>query len=174
MSTQTDAVEAAPRSMIREIRYWFWRQFQRKQESALVSYARSELQRAGLYDNDSDYGGMLGPAILDVVKAFSKAGHSGFSASMAASALEKLLRFEPLMPLTGEDDEWGPVLEGDLRQNKRCSRVFQRLDGTAFDIEGKVFHDETGCYTNRESSVDVAFPYVPTTEIIDVAKGDDE
>ena len=50
------------------------------EESTLVTYARDELQRAGLFDEDSDYGGMLGEGALELVKLFSTQGHSGMSA----------------------------------------------------------------------------------------------
>lgn len=143
---------------------WFnW--FRRKPESAFVAYARRELEIAGLMNKDSDYDGELGKAILTMVKVFSGQGHSGMSASMAASALEKLLRYQPLTPLTGADDEWMEVGPEGLQQNCRCSGVF-RQGGEAFYIDGIVWRDKDGCtFTNYESRVPVAFPYTPRTEI---------
>jgi hypothetical protein len=132
-----------------------------------VSYARAELRRAGLYDTDGDYGGALGPAILGVVKTFAAEGHSGFSAGIALAALEKLLRFQPLTPLTGADDEWNEVGDG-MWQNKRCGHVFRDADGSAYDLDGIVFRDGTGTYTNSASRTPVTFPYVPVTKIVDV------
>jgi hypothetical protein len=108
-----------------------------------------------------------------MVKEFSEEGHSGFSASYALQCLEKLLRFKPLSPLTGEDDEWGDVsnVSGEpMFQNKRCSSIFKHgKDGEAYDIDGKVFWEwytdkETGekhksYYTGKGSRVPVTFPY---------------
>lgn len=135
--------------------------------SNLEQFAKEELTRAGLFDEDSDYGGMLGHAVMKMVKVFADEGHSGFSASMAVAAFSKLVRFEPLTPLTGDDDEWGEVDDG-VFQNIRCSHVFKDKTG-AYDIQGRVFREPSGaCFTNGESHVPVEFPYTPKTEYIDV------
>ena len=142
---------------------------------SLVSYAESELDRIGMTDDD-DMNGMMRKHLLHMVKEFSEEGHSGFSASYALQCLEKLLRFKPLSPLTGEDDEWGDVsnVSGEpMFQNKRCSSIFKHgKDGEAYDIDGKVFWEwytdkETGekhksYYTGKERRVPVTFPdFVP-------------
>ena len=57
----------------------------------LVTYARAWLGARGLYDEASDYGGMLGHAIERMVTGFAAEGHSGFSAAMARSAFNALL-----------------------------------------------------------------------------------
>lgn len=44
--------------------------------------------------------------MLGIVEAFADMGHSGASAPWCANALARLFMFEPLGPLTGEDDEW--------------------------------------------------------------------
>lgn len=135
--------------------------------SNLVKYAESEMRRAGLFDKDRDYGGMLGPAILKMVETFSDEGHSGMSAGLAISIFEKVARFEPLTPLTGEDDEWMEVGDGKF-QNVRCSHVFKE-NGQAYDIDGKIFREPNGwTYTSFESRIPVAFPYTPKREYVDV------
>lgn len=135
--------------------------------SNLVAYAESEMRRAGLFDKDSDYGGMLGPAVLSMVKTFSDEGHSGMSAGLAISIFEKVARFEPLTPLTGSDDEWMEIGDGKF-QNIRCSHVFKD-NGQAYDIDGKVFQEPSGTsYTSGDSRVPVTFPYTPKTEYVDV------
>lgn len=141
---------------------------------SLLDHAERELDLMGMQD-DGDMNGMMRRHILHMVKEFSSEGHSGFSASYAIQVLEKLLKFEPITPLTGEDWEWSDVSEisGDtLYQNARCGHVFKDKDG-AYDIDGKVFwswmtDEETGekfksHYTDRESRVPVTFPYTPTT-----------
>lgn len=135
--------------------------------SNLVDHARRELKIAGLFDKDSDYGGMLGDAIMKMVEQFADEGHSGFSAMMAISAFQKVAAFEPLTPLTGSDDEWGEVA-ADLFQNKRCCHVFKTADG-AYDSEGRIFREPSGaCFQNRDSRVPVTFPYMPKREYVDV------
>lgn len=133
---------------------------------SIEAFAEDELRRAGLFDEDSDYGGMVGEAVMKMIRLFAEEEHSGFSAGMAIGIFSRLARFEPLSPLTGEDDEWTEVSDG-VFQNKRSSRVFKDAAGTAYDIDGKVFEDETGArYTSRDSRVYVTFPYTPTTEIV--------
>lgn len=135
--------------------------------SNLEAFAESEMKRAGLYDKDSDYGGMLAEAVMKMVKVFADEGHSGMSAPMAISIFQKVARFEPLTPLTGADDEWMEVGD-DTFQNVRCSHVFKK-NGKAYDIEGKVFREpDGGCYTSGDSRVPVTFPYTPKTEYVDV------
>src|SRR5574343_1025542 len=109
-------------------------------ECNLVLHAEKELQIAGLFDKDSDYGGMLGPAIMKMVREFSAEGHSGYSASLALKIFEKVASFEPLTPLTGADDEWHEIGDGEW-QNVRCSHVFKGADGRAYDIQGRIFRE---------------------------------
>lgn len=95
--------------------------------SNLTDYAKSELTRAGLFDKDSDYDGILGPAVLDIVALFASQGHSGMSAEIVTQLATRLMRFEPLMPLTYEPDEW--IDHGSSTwQNRRDSKVFS-VDG---------------------------------------------
>lgn len=136
--------------------------------SNLVKHAEVEMKVAGLYDEDAGYGGMMPEAVMELVKVFSEQGHSGFSANLCLSIFNKVARFEPLAPLTGEDDEWREVEDG-LWQNKRCSHVFRGSDGRAYDIHGRTFREPNGaCYTGPGSRVYVEFPYTPTTEYVDV------
>lgn len=134
--------------------------------SNLTNHAEKELELAGLFKKDSDYGGMLGQNVMELVKVFSKQEHSGFSANMAIALFERVARFEPLAPLTGEDDEWVEVEPG-VFQNKRCSHVFKK-NGQAYNIYGKVFREPSGAtYTSGDSHVPVVFPCIPKTEYVD-------
>jgi hypothetical protein len=102
-----------------------------------------------------------------LLEAFDGEGHSGTSAPYIISLFSKLAAFEPIGPLTGNDDEWDEVGEGVL-QNKRCSHVFKE-NGKAHDIEGCVFRRPDGsCFTSYDSRVPIQFPYTPTTEYVDV------
>ena len=128
----------------------------------MVEYAKSELARI---DRDED--GMqdkMNEDILDIVEMFSKQGHSGFSAGYVRSALERLLRFKPLTPLTGEDSEWDEIGNGK-QQNKRCPSVFRNADGTAYDINGIVVSYNGGItwFSSKRFRKEVTFPYVPPT-----------
>jgi hypothetical protein len=107
---------------------------------SLLNHAKNELDAIGMDETDS-MNGKMRKHILHMVEEFSKAGHSGFSSSYAIDVLSKLLKYEPLCPLTGDDDEWVNVAEDNgypLYQNKRASRVFKNND-VAYDIDGIVF-----------------------------------
>lgn len=140
--------------------------------SNLTDHAKYELERAGWFDPDSFYGDMMGNAVLKMVELFAEEGHSGMSASIAIGLFKKVASFEPLTPLTGEDNEWVDHGEGLGRgrfQNKRCGHVFKDEDGTAYDSQGKVFVRPDGAsYTSGESRVIVTFPYTPKTEYVEV------
>jgi hypothetical protein len=125
-------------------------------------------------DSPDEMNVMMRKHILHMMNEFAEEGHSGFSASYAINILTKLMKFKPLSPLTGEDDEWNLVSDGDW-QNKRCSSVFKGVDGSCYNIDGKVFwewyRDEDGqavksYYTGYGCSIPVTFPYTPPKEPI--------
>lgn len=127
----------------------------RPQNGGLLRHAESEL------------GPDMDIEVRELLHVFSLQGHSGFSAAITAELVGKLLRFEPIGPLTGEPNEWHEVGPG-VFQNKRCGRVFKqadRFDGQAYDLDGIVWEEpDGGRFTNWESMVPVVFPYTPKTE----------
>lgn len=141
----------------------------------LVEFAKSELDIILNKCEDEEakkMQEMINKDILEVVEIFSKQGHSGFSANYAINLITKLLKYEPITPLTGEDNEWTLLDYGDdiIYQNKRCSRVFKDKNGKAYDIDGKIFSDNNGktWFTKGggESRTYITFPYTPKTEKI--------
>ena len=139
----------------------------KREESNLERHSRRELELAGWFDKKGAYGGMMGHAVMDLVKTFAGEGHSGMSASLAVNLFKQVASFEPLTPLTGEDEEWDDLGDG-MYQNNRCSHVF-RKGGEVYDINGRVFCEPNGaCFTSLDSRVPVTFPYTPSTEYIDV------
>lgn len=135
----------------------------------LIEHAKRELAALRKPNEDPDTAeaqDWIEENILDCVQSFADAGHSGGSAGYAVSVLEKLLRFEPLGPLTGEPDEWFWPTD-DLEQNKRCSHVF-RENGVAYDIDAIHWRDPDGVIVQSyDSRRNIEFPYIPTTEIRD-------
>lgn len=146
------------------------------------SHAWREFKAAGWLDENGKFKDEMQEAICNhvirLLGVFAGEGHSGASAPYAISLFEKLAKFEPIAPLTGEDWEWNDVGDG-VYQNKRCSHVFKqadRFDGQAYDINGKIFWEwytdpETNeqhesYYTSNESFTPIEFPYVPTKEYI--------
>lgn len=150
--------------------------------SNLKTHALNEFRAAGWLDKDGKYCDDMQEAIcshlLLLLQVFSAEGHSGSTAPYTINLFSKLAKFDPIVPLTGEDWEWVEVSEG-MYQNKRCSAVFKqpdRFDGQAYYIDGNVFWDwnkseEDGTmsksyYTGRDSFVTIEFPYTPKTEYV--------
>lgn len=148
--------------------------------SNLVEHAKHELDLIGMVDtpdgDDTNYS--MRRHILHMVSEFSKEGHSGFSANYAINLLIQLLKWMPLTPLTGEDDEWEDRTDVNggktLFQNKRYSKVFKDETG-AYDIEGLIFWewatDSEGNqvknhFTTADSRVLVDFPYAPKIQYV--------
>ena len=130
--------------------------------SNLVEYAKTELEMAFPDKTDSMQAHAI-RNVLELLEVFSNQGHSGMSGSYVLGLFERLVRFKPISPLTGEEDEWDePWGEENMQQNKRCFSVFRNNfdNSTAENIEGRVFVDADGCcYTSRDSRVPVTFPY---------------
>lgn len=62
----------------------------------LIDHANTELKKVGLFDKDSDYDGMLGEGVLELITVFANQGHSGMSAQMTRELFHKLSNFEKL------------------------------------------------------------------------------
>ena len=142
--------------------------------SNLRNHAFTEFKAAGWLNADNtfkdEFQGMLCEHVLKLLEVFSDEGHSGTTAPYAIRLFSRLASFEPIAPLTGEDWEWIKHDYGaePTYQNKRCSSVFKDADGSAYNIDGKVFWEwqiyegkpHKSYYTCRESRVPVTFPYV--------------
>lgn len=140
-------------------------------EDGAVAYAKTELA-VSLGPEADEMDQWMATHLIRMVRLFDLEGHSGFSAAVAVNMLKRLLRFKPLGPLTGEEHEW--MIHEDeggytQTQNKRCTSVFMREDGTAYDNNGKVFREPDGaCFTSSDSRVEITFPYDPKTEYVDI------
>lgn len=119
------------------------------EESNLVRHAREEMRRAGLYDEDADYEGMIPPAVMGVVERFAADHHSGGSAALVLAILDKVLRFQPLTPLTNDPAEWQQVEMANLAramwQSRRQHEAFSHDGGRTYyllDDRDTVLHTE--------------------------------
>lgn len=117
-------------------------------------------------------------AIEAIADVLSSQGHSGMSAGLVIPALaegiKKLLMGQTLVPLTGEDSEWN-VIDDELAQNNRDSRVFKNLttgechfnDAIVFDGDiggsfttGRLDHKGERMGSSQKIK---AFPFEPKT-----------
>jgi len=101
--------------------------------SNLVDHARREFALIGEEQ-------WLTDGLCKVIAAFAEMGHSGFSAEHSTAVLEKLLRYQPLSPLTDDPAEWEDRSELSgypIWQNIRDSRAMSRDGGKTYTLVGE-------------------------------------
>ena len=81
----------------------------------------------------------------------------------------RLINWKPIVPLTGDEEEWNTCeIESGSEQNKLCTAVFRddKDNSTAYYIYGKVFSDNGGIswFTNNNSFIPVTFPFTVPDE----------
>jgi hypothetical protein len=134
-------------------------------KEGLVDFAKTELDKAGLFSKDSDYEGMLGNAVMDLMKVFASQGHSGFSAQLTRQLFNLVSDYKPLSPLTDNPDEWmevgdqmpprTPSGEGSVWQSRRNPEAFSEDGGKTYyllsdmDVKGKEENGATYTTTDR-------------------------
>jgi hypothetical protein len=95
---------------------------------SLVEHARRELTIFGEDPETID-------AVVSIVQAFADTGPSGGSAPYLIAYLEKLLRFEPLTPLTNDPAEWidrSDISGYPVWQSNRDGRAFSEDGGKTY------------------------------------------
>ena len=154
----------------------------------LIEHAKNELDYAGLFDNDSDYNGEIGKAVMELIETFSNQEHSGASASIVCSIFNQLAQYKPLGGITGDQDEWSDV-SNNIFQNKRLGSVFKQsdihnckpyyLDAISWRIvengstwNGTAITRDGIKITSRQ--LIKSFPFIPKTFIIDVNDNGDD
>lgn len=152
--------------------------------SEYKNHAMREFQYVGWCDKNGKFNDEMQEAIcngvMKMLEIFADESHSGSTAPYAINLFKKIASFEPLGPLTGEDDEWVCHQDGwsngvAVYQNKRMSSVFKqsdRFDGKPYWLDGKVFWEWTSYpdiddgkpfksyWTNADSRVVIEFPWV--------------
>jgi acyl carrier protein len=105
---------------------------------SLVEHARHELELLGQFVEDQAFA----QSIVAALSAFASYGHSGGSAAVAVDLMCRLLRREPLTPITSDPAEWVDRSEMSGRpwwQNRRDSRAMSHDGGaTWWYVEGRL------------------------------------
>ena len=102
-------------------------------EGPLVEHARSELARIG--EDQIVIDGIAG-----VLHAFAEVADSGGSTPYVIAYIEKLMRFEPLSPLTDAPTEWVDQTEASgspLWQSTRNPMAFSTDGGKTYTLLGE-------------------------------------
>lgn len=97
-------------------------------DSNLVAHAIRELDIIGETSHEEP---SMRKYVLDVVRTFAEQGHSGSSAAWLSAVLDKLLRYQPLSPITDAAEDWievGP----EVWQCRRDSECFSGDGGKSY------------------------------------------
>jgi hypothetical protein len=147
-----------------------------------LKHFRKELAilRASLADGDNLVIEDFIKDIESITEKFSKQGHSGASAPCYAgtlcSAIRKVLAFEPLSPITGDESEWNHIGEVDY-QNNRLGSVFKEgKQGAPYYLDAIIWSGEdeydtfTGTVDGIASRQYIKLPFTPKKFYIDVVR----
>lgn len=109
--------------------------------------------------DDFDYGCSCYKSALKAYKSLAEDGHSGMSFSFTRDILERLMRHEPLTPITDDDFKGGSLIYSDedlasmgLKSEIQCPRMSSLFRKET--VDGKV----TYCDVNRAYSINVETP----------------
>lgn len=155
------------------------------------NYAQRELDILVKSSTDPDSRPIIEPFIPEILalcEKFGKSGQSGGSAPYTASAIsqavKKLMLQNPIMPMTGIDEEWGHVREVSnddemTHQNRRCSALFKGKSGKCWYLDAIIWKDERGMTWGGMAFMPdgskiygrqyvKSFPFTPKTFYIDI------
>ena len=138
--------------------------------SNLIEHAKRELAYEKKPDGSvgGQYEKAVKDAVMELVEAFAKQGHSGLSAELTLSLFNKVARFHCLFNLSHDEGEWMDLGIDNLQQNKRMPNVFRYKDNPwrAYTLDGIVWQlEDAGSYTNRMSCVWFDIPGQPPETI---------
>jgi hypothetical protein len=130
--------------------------------SNLSQHARRELRLAG-YDENSDdvLDRTIYDTTLEIVRAFEKNNHSGYSAEGHTRMIEKLLRFQPLTELTDDPAEWSQdtLVDGTWQNRRRPDafsddggKTYYSVDEYRYGWRRKIFGPHKKIYHTRSRS----------------------
>ena len=134
----------------------------------LSQYAAKELKLIGLLGHDNSKKNEFGNRILSIVGKFREYNISISQTFQMLNVLQRVTRFLPLSPLTGNEDEWiavtHPKIFGVTHQNVRFFNLFKHSFGVAFQSDGyKVIRPNGDFYFAIK---EISFPYIPSWETI--------
>lgn len=162
-------IYAPPSQVDSETGRFIQKQLPSANESKMSDWARNELQMAGLFDKESDYEGMLGEAVMELMDKFSEQGHSGFSAELTASIFDRLVHWKPLSELTSDPEEWNEIEEEQSSHfpgHDGKVKVFQsRRSPDCFSEDGgqTYYSIDDSCFEGTEDNGVTFMRYCPET-----------
>jgi len=106
----------------------------------LVDHAEYELDRVGMFEEDADYDGMLGTAVVELMKTFAGQGHSGASAGITRDLFNRLSNFETLSSITNDPEEWMDVSDTGGADGQKVPMWQSKRNPALFSNDGGKTH----------------------------------
>ena len=109
-----------------------YNEYKRKSQMNLIEFAKQEFSFLGYTPieklKESSPNRWIQENVLELIKVFC--GQEGYfecsySSKLKADYFRKLVMFEPLSPITGNDDEWEEI-KNNIYRNKRLRSVFKK------------------------------------------------
>lgn len=110
--------------------------------------------------NGEEYGVLICEDMLRVHDKIKKVELNDYDMDL----LYKLISYEPVTLLTGEDSEWEHVYDTTY-QNKKCPALFKEADGKIYFLDGIVFRDGDSSYTGWTKIKEMEGTYVSSKVI---------
>ena len=138
----------------------------------LVDYAKKELNNLHDKVENKEMLEHIEPLLLDTLTKLSNIENTSYIMAYI-NIFNNLIKYSPLTPLTGDEDEWGEIKQSGFikyQQNKRCARVFRNNanNDEVYIVDGTLFSDNGGetWFQCKESKFRIKeFPFDMTTFI---------
>lgn len=138
----------------------------------MIEHAKNELKQIGLYEHK------IGKSVLQLIETFTKQKNSKKETEKIKLLFNKLVDFQQLSEITGEETEWLEISKNTY-QNKKLKTLFKQKDKSYFvnaiiwetQDHQEIFAGIAKTKDGKEIScrqVVKSFPFVPKTFRIEV------
>lgn len=118
-------------------------------ELKLAGYNIDKANKKKRIDSSQDYADRVAQCVLELLKVFSKQGHSGMSADFTIQLFNRLVKHKALTELTDNPDEWvDAVAEGYQEENSTSARYQSKRDYSCFSYDLKTYYDMDAAENN--------------------------
>ena len=127
--------------------------------NGFLKFVKYELEKAGHFDKNSMYEGLIGKKCFELMELFNKQNHSNNSANLIRHIMNRLIAYLPLSNIEGTENEWRKIGK-DSFKNNRLSGLFKEKgiitysDAIHFKNDnGNVFISNKVCATKDQANI---------------------
>lgn len=126
---------------------------------SIIDRARIELEAINFGKEDTE-------AMIGLLRKFFDQWDSGGAVAAVTPVLVRLIKGQPLSPLTGDESEWYAPMDGvPMLQNKRCSSVFKDWRAEDGNLSAKAGEGKLTIHDLDNPAWNGDFPYDPETRL---------